>query len=75
MSQDNPKSEDDKKQRFRLALWSAAGLYLWSLLAIWVGPAVGMSGWTFYAVGVLPAVVGVYALSMALGLYMDLRKQ
>lgn len=74
MPQDNAMSQESKKRWFRRTLWSAGALYLWSLIIMWMGPMMGMSGWTFYALGVFPAVVGVFALSIALGLYMDLQK-
>lgn len=65
---------DDQKERwFRISFWSAAVLYAWGFVIMWIGPEWGLSGGTFYLVGVLPTVVAVFAMSTALGLYMDLR--
>jgi hypothetical protein len=42
---------------------------------IWVGPEWGFSGRLFYLTGVLPAVLGVFAMSAAVGLHVDIYKQ
>jgi fucose permease len=64
-----------KERLFRRAARSAAVLYGWGLFIIWWGPVWELGSWTYYLLGVLPVGVGVVALSIALGLYMDLRKQ
>jgi hypothetical protein len=68
-------SQIDNERWFQISMWSAAVLYLWSIFMIWMGPEWGLSGGTFYVMGVLPAVLGVFALCTAVGLHMDISKQ
>jgi hypothetical protein len=65
---------EQKETVFEISYWSAAVLYVWGIVMIWVGPQWGLSGWTFYFAGVLPAVLAVVSLATALGLYLDLYK-
>lgn len=68
-------ADDPKKPWFQIALWSAAALYAWSIVMIWVGPEWRLSGRLFYLIGVLPAVLGVFAMCTAVGLHMDIYEQ
>ncbi|PSQ96561.1 MAG: hypothetical protein BRD55_06275 [Bacteroidetes bacterium SW_9_63_38] len=68
-------ADNSKERWFQIALWSAAGLYAWSCFIIWVGPEWGLSSRLFYLTGVLPAVVGVFAMSAAVGLHIDICEQ
>jgi hypothetical protein len=68
-------ADNEKERWFQIALWSAAVLYAWSFVIIWVGPEWGFSGRLFYLTGVLPAVLGVFAMSTAVGLHIDIYKQ
>lgn len=64
-----------KRRLFQVSLWSSGVLYIWGLLVLWMAPEWGLSDDTFYVVGVLPSAVGVFTLSAALGLYMDLNEK
>ncbi len=67
--------DDTQKDRlFRYAFWGAALLYVWVLAMLWIGPEWGLSGTTYFLVGILPAIIGVVLLAAAMGLYMDLHK-
>lgn len=63
-----------KQRLFRVTLWTAGVLYAWGLIIIWFGPTWGLRGWTFYVLGVVPALAAVLSLATALGLYLDLRE-
>lgn len=67
-------TQEQKERVFRIALWAAGVLYAWGIAVIWMGPSWGLSGWTFYSLGVFPSLAAVVSLATALGLYMDLRE-
>lgn len=67
-------TEAQKDKLFRVTFFGAGLLYVWSLFIFWMAPEWGLSGVSYYILGVLPALLGVGALATALGLHMDLQK-
>lgn len=67
-------TEAKKDKLFQLTFWGAGLLYVWALFVFWMAPQWGLSGWTYYLMGVLPAFGGVVSLAVSLGLYVDLQK-
>ena len=68
-------TDAQKETLFRASYWGAGVLYVWALFVFWMAPEWELSGRTYYFMAVLPALLGVFALATALGLYMDLRKE
>lgn len=68
-------TEAEKRKLFRVTSWGAGVLYVWALFIFWMAPEWELSGWTYYVLGVLPALAGVVSLATALGLYLDLREK
>ncbi|MFB6250036.1 MAG: hypothetical protein ABEL97_15880 [Salinibacter sp.] len=66
-------TRSQKEQFFRVSLWTSGALYAWGLTMLWMAPVWGLTGWTFYAIGVVPSALAVMLMSTALGLYIDLR--
>lgn len=64
-----------KRRWLQIALWSAGVLYAWGLSVLWFAHEWELSHDTFYVVGVLPSVGGVFALCAAIGLYVDLLEE
>jgi hypothetical protein len=67
-------TESKKSTLFQVTFLGAGVLYIWALFIFWMAPEWGLSGTTYYLLGVLPAFLGVASLVTALGLHMDLRK-
>jgi len=67
-------TETRKQRLFRVTFWGAGILYVWSLFIFWMAPEWELTGWTYYALGVLPALGGVASLATALGLHVDIRE-
>lgn len=67
-------TRSQKERVFQISLWTSGVLYAWGLAMLWMAPVWGLGGWAFYALGVAPSTLGVMSMSLALGLYMDLRK-
>jgi hypothetical protein len=68
-------TQAQKNLLFRVTFWGAGGLYIWALIVFWMAPEWELSGWTYYFLGVLPALAGVGSMTTALGLYVDLQKE
>jgi len=65
-------SREQKETLFRLTFGLAGLLYLWSVYVIWGAPG-WLSGYSYFVVGIVPALLGVVCLAAALGLHADIR--
>jgi hypothetical protein len=64
-----------KQRLFNVAFGGAGLLYLWSLFVFWMAPRWELSESMYLLTGILPAMLGVVALILALGLHLDLRRR
>jgi hypothetical protein len=64
-----------KQWLFNLSFGGAGLLYVWSLFVFWMAPRWELSESTYLLTGILPAMLGVVALILALGLHLDLRRK
>jgi hypothetical protein len=67
-------TDAQKDKLFRLTFIGAGILYVWALFVFWMAPEWELSGMSYYALGVLPALIGVVSLATALGLHIEIQR-